>query len=69
MTLLELIKKNFINLKNQIVVSGKFKHSDHGYKYFIGYKEGEFVKSLGIALPQMPGYINYFENWVKTCIL
>ena len=25
---------------DQIVVSDKFKHSDDGFKYFIGYKEG-----------------------------
>ena len=28
---------------DQIVVSGKFKHSDDGFKYFVGYKEGEIV--------------------------
>ena len=47
---------------NQIVVSDKFKHSDDGFKYFIGYKEGEIVKPLCIVLLQMRGYIRYFEN-------
>ena len=47
---------------DQIVVSDKFKHSDDGFKYFIGYKEGEIVKPLCIILPQMIGYIKYFEN-------
>ena len=28
---------------NQIVVSDKFKHSDEGYKYFIGYQEDEML--------------------------
>ena len=28
----------------QIVVSNKFKHSDKGFKYFIGYQEGKIVK-------------------------
>ena len=28
---------------DQIVVSDKFKQSDDGFKYFIGYKEGEIV--------------------------
>ena len=37
---------------DQIVVSGKFKHSDEGFKYFIGYQEGEIVKPLYIILPQ-----------------
>ena len=36
---------------NQIVVSDKFKHSDDGFKYFIGYKEGGIVKPLYIILP------------------
>ena len=51
---------------NQIVVSDKFKHSDDGFKYFIGYKEGEIVKPLCIILPQMSGYIKYFENGGKN---
>ena len=44
---------------DQIVVSDKFKHSDEGYKYFIGYQEDENVKPLCIILPQMNGYIKY----------
>ena len=58
--------KESINLDSvnvtQIVVSDKFKHSDGGFKYFIGYNEGEIVKPLCIILPQMSGYIKYFEN-------
>ena len=50
---------------DQIVVSDKFKHSDDGFKYFIGYKEGEIVKLLCIIIPQMSGYIKYFENGGK----
>ena len=51
---------------NQIVVSDGFKHSDEGLKYFIGYQEGETVKPLCIILPQMSGYIKYFENGGKN---
>ena len=51
---------------DQIVISGKFKHSDEGFKYFIGYKKGEIVKPLCIILPQMNGYIKYFENGSKN---
>ena len=51
---------------DQIVVSDKFKHSDGGFKSFIGYKEGEIVKPLCIILPQMTGYIKYFENGGKN---
>ena len=36
------IDLNLINI-DQIVVFDKFKHSDDGFKYFIGYKEGETV--------------------------
>ena len=39
----------------QIVVSDKFKHSDEGYMYFIGYQKGEIGKPLCIILPQMNG--------------
>ena len=43
-----------------IIVSDKFKHSDEGYRYFIGYQEGRILKPLCIILPQMSGHINYF---------
>ena len=51
---------------DQIVVSDKFKHNHEGFKYFIGYQEGEIVKALCIVLPQMSGYIKYFENGGKN---
>ena len=51
---------------DRIVVSDKFKHSDDGFKYFIGYQEGEIVKPFCIILPQMRGYIKYFENGGKN---
>ena len=50
---------------DQIVVSDKFKHSDDGFKYFIGYQEDEIVKPLRTILPQMSGYLKYFENGGK----
>ena len=50
----------------QIVASDKFKHSDEGFKYFIGYKKGEIVKPLCITLPQMNEYIKHFENGSKN---
>ena len=46
---------------DQIVTSDKFKHNNEGFKYFIGYLEGEIV-----ILPQMSGYIKYFENGGKN---
>ena len=39
----------------KIVVSDKFKHSEEGFKYFIGYQEDKIVKTLCIILPQMNG--------------
>ena len=49
-----------------IVTSDKFKHSDERFKYFIGYQNGEIVKPLCIILPQISGYIKYFENSGKN---
>ena len=54
-----------VNTKH-IVTSDKFKHTDEGFKYFIGYQEDEIVKLLCIILPQMSGYIKYFENGGKS---
>ena len=51
---------------DQIVVSYEFKHNAEGFKYFIGYLECEIVKPLCIILPQMDGYIKYFENGSKN---
>ena len=51
---------------DQIVVSDKFKHNNEGFKYFIGYQEGEIVKPLCIILPEISGYIKYFENGDKN---
>ena len=51
---------------DQIVVSDKFKHNNEGFKVFIGYQEGEIVKRLCIILPQMSGYIKYFQNGGKN---
>ena len=51
---------------NKIVVSDKFKQSDEGFKYLIGYQKDEIVKPLCIVLPQMSGYIKYFESGGKN---
>ena len=51
---------------DQIVLSDKFKHNSESFKYFIGYQENEIVKLLCIILPQMSGYIKYFENGGKN---
>ena len=51
---------------DQILVSDKLKRNNEGFKYFIGYLEGEIVKPLCTILPQMSGYIKYFENGGKN---
>ena len=51
---------------DQIVVSDKFKLTGNVFKYSIHYQEGEIVKQLSIILPQMSGYIKYFENGGKN---
>ena len=51
---------------DQIVVSEKFKHNGEGFKYFIGYRKSDIVKPICIILPQMHGYVKYFENGGKN---
>ena len=52
---------------NKTVVSDKFKHSDDGFKYFIGYLlDDDEIRPLCIILPQMSGYIKYFDNGGKN---
>ena len=47
--------KQAIGLKSKdtskIVISDKFKHSDNGFKYFIGYKGDNIFRPLFIILP------------------
>ena len=53
----------------KIIVSEKFRYSEEGFKYFIGYQENETVKPLCMILPQMNGYIKYFDNGGKNMSL
>ena len=48
---------------SKIVVSDKFKHCDDGFKCFIGYLcDDDVIRPLCIILPQMSGYLKYFDN-------
>ena len=47
---------------DKIVISDKFKHSDKGSKYFVGYKVDNVFRPLCIILPRMSGHIKYFDN-------
>ena len=52
---------------SRILVSDKFKHSEHGFKLFIGYLHvDDVIRPLCIVLPPMSGYIKYFDNGRKN---
>ena len=55
----------------KIVVSDKFKHSYDGFKYFIYYlnDDDDVIRPLCIILPQMSGYMKYFDNGGKKYVL
>ena len=63
-------KKEFYASKQAIlvVVSYTIKHNDDGFKYFIGYlhDDDDVIRPLCIILPQMSGYIKYFDNGEKN---
>ena len=60
---------NLVNT-NKSVVSDKFKHTDDGFKYFIDYlHDDDVIRPSCIILPEMSGYIKYFDNGGKTCHL
>ena len=48
-----------------MVISDEFKLDD-GVNNFIGYKKGESITPLFIILPQMSGFVKYFENIKKN---
>ena len=51
---------------NKIVNSNKWKINDTTYKYFCGYLNNDFIQPLCVILPQMSGYIKYFDDRVKN---
>ena len=51
---------------NKIVVSKKLKINDTTYKYFCGYLNNDVIKPLCVILPQMDGYIKYFDDGGKN---
>ena len=54
---------------NNTVVSNKVKNSNDTSKYFIGYLHSiDEINPLCIILPQMSGYIKYFENGGKNML-
>ena len=62
----QTIPLNLINTNN-IAISYRVKQNNDTYKYFIGYSHDDSViKPLCVILPQMSGYIKYFENGGKN---
>ena len=72
----EVDKKEFYSSKqaisldsvdlNKIVVSNKWKINDTTYKYVCGYLNNDIIQPLCIILPQMNGYIKYFNDGGKN---
>ena len=68
----EVNKKEFYSSKqaipldsvdlDKIVVSNKLKISDATYKYLCGYLNNDVIQPLCVILPQMNGYIKYFDD-------
>ena len=79
MEIKKLIKKKLYSSKeailldsvdlSKIVVSSRWKLNDTTYKYFCGYLNNDVIKPLCVILPQMSGYIKYFDNGGKICHL
>ena len=50
----------------KIVVSSRWKLDDTTYKYFCRYLNNDVIKPLCVILPQMNGYIEYFDDGGKN---
>ena len=51
---------------SKIGISSRWKLNDITYKYFCGYLNNDVIKPLCIILPQMNGYIKYFDDGGKN---
>ena len=51
---------------NKIVVSNKWKINDTTYKYLCGYLNNDVIQPFCVILPQMNGYIKYFDDGGKN---
>ena len=61
----EAIFLNSIDL-SKIVIINKWKINDTIYKYFSGYLNNDVIQPLCVSLPQISGYIKYFDNGGKN---
>ena len=72
----EVNKKEFYSFKqvisldlvdsDKIVVSNKWKMNDTTYKFLCGYLNNDTIQPLCVILPQMNGYIKYFDDGGKN---
>ena len=72
----EVNKKEFYSSKqaislesvdlNKIFVSKKWKINDTTYKHICGYLNNDTIQPLCVILPQMDGYIKYFDDGGKN---
>ena len=72
----EVNKKEFYSSKqaialdsvdlNKVVVSKKWKINDTTYKHICGYLNNDTIQPLCVILPQMDGYIKYFDDGGKN---
>ena len=51
---------------SKIVVSSRRKTNDTTYKIFCGYLNNNSIKPLCVILPQVDGYIKYFDDGGKN---
>ena len=51
---------------SKIVVSGRYKINDTTYQFFCGYLNNNYIKPLCVILPQVDGYIKYFDDGGKN---
>ena len=62
-----MVPKKHLVESSRILVSNKFKHSEDGFKHFIGYSHvDDVIRPLCIVLPPMSGYIKYFDYCRKN---
>ena len=72
----EVDKKEFYSSKqpisldsidlSKIIVSNKWEINDATYKYSCGYLNNDVIQPLCVILPQMSGYIKYFDDGGKN---
>ena len=51
---------------NKIIVSKKIKINDTTYKHICGYLSNDTIQPFCVILPQMDGYIKYFDDGGKN---